>query len=298
MVALVVFGGLLLLCFAFGFALLHTEEERSPYGGGGPRVGVVEVRGPIADAKDVLESMEKFRRDPEIRAIVLRVDSPGGAVGPSQEIFRAVERTKKDKKVVASLGALAASGGYYAASAADRIVASPGTITGSIGVIAEFAEVSELLDLAKIRTATFKSGPLKDSGSPTRPLTDADRAHFDALVREIYGQFVRDVARSRGIAEEKLRPMADGRVLTGEQAHREKLVDELGNLNDALALAAALAGATGDPVPVYPEKHDLSALLGLLEGAARSLGDAGAALRSLAPPAPGVTIQAREPLVR
>ncbi|MEK6607657.1 MAG: signal peptide peptidase SppA [Myxococcota bacterium] len=303
-VAVLVFGGLLALCFGFALVLIRSAGGSSPYQGDGPRIGVVEVLGAIKDTKVQLEQLEAFRRDESIRAIVVRIDSPGGAVGPSQELHRAITRARSKKKVVASLGAVAASGGYYAASAADRIVASPGTITGSIGVIAQVAEISELLDLARIHTATFKSGALKDAGSPVRPLTDADRAHLQGIIDDIYAQFVRDVSTSRHLEEAKVRAIADGRVLTGRQALEQRLVDELGNLDDALARAAALAGAKGDPVPVYPPARDLSGLVDLIDlirGASTALNDISEALRATARfgAAPvSASVEVREPLLR
>jgi len=272
--AVLVFGGLFALCFLFAASLIAASDDGAAlHWGSGPRIGVVEVEGVIRDPRPALEALETFRRDEDVAAIVVRIDSPGGAVGPSQEVYRSIRRARKTKKVVASLGAVAASGGYYIASAADRIVASSGTVTGSIGVITQLAQVHELLALAHIQTETFKSGPLKDSGSPFRPMSDADRRHFQGVVDDIYRQFVRDVAEARGVPVDEVKAVADGRVLTGEQARSFKLVDEIGGFHDALDRAAKLAGKKGDPVPVYPPRHrKLSFLAELLEELGTVLG--------------------------
>ena len=270
--ASLVFGGLFGLCFLFAASLVAMSAEDVPgLSGPGPRIGVVELKGVIEDPRHPLEALEAFRRDSDIVAVVVRIDSPGGAVAPSQELHRAVHRLRKKKKVVASLGAVAASGGYYVACAADRIVASAGTVTGSIGVITELAQVDELLALARIRTATIKSGPLKDAGSPLRPMTDEDRRHFQGLVDDIHRQFVRDVSRSRGVAENDVRAVADGRVLTGEQALAHKLIDEIGSFDDAMDRAVSISGKKGDPVPVYPRRPAMPFLAELLSETGASI---------------------------
>jgi protease IV len=254
--ALLVFGALFALCFAFaGMVIGASGEGPSPFSGNGPRIGVAEVKGIIREPRDTLEALEAFRRDDDIAAVVVRIDSPGGAVGPSQEIYRAIQRVRKKKKVVASLGAVAASGGYYIACAADRVVASAGTVTGSIGVITQLAQIDELLTLAHIRTETIKSGAMKDAGSPLRPMSPEERQYFQGVVDDVYRQFLRDVSKARGVPEADLRAVADGRVLTGEQALQHKLVDEIGSFDDAMERAVALAKKKGDPVPVY-RRHD------------------------------------------
>ena len=175
-------------------------------------------------------------------------------MAPSQEIYRAVLRTKKDKKVVCSMGTVAASGGFYVASACDKIYASAGTITGSIGVISEFPHVEGLMALAKLDVDTIKSGAMKDSGSPLREMTDTERKFFQRFVDGVYEQFLDDVSAARKIPKETLRPLADGRILTGKEALDHHLIDELGNLEDAIDGAAKLAGAKGEPVPGVPEE--------------------------------------------
>lgn len=268
--ALLVFGSLLALSFVFLYFLFSALEQKGEQGWGtglGPKVGVVELTGTITDSKELVGQLHELRKDDSIKAIVLRIDSPGGAVAPSQEIYRAVLRTKKDKKVVCSMGTVAASGGFYVASACDKIYASAGTITGSIGVISEFPHVSELMALAKIDVDTIKSGAMKDSGSPLRAMTDSERKFFQGFVNGVYEQFLDDVSTARKIPKETLRPLADGRILTGQQALEHHLIDELGNLEDAIEGAAKLAGAKGEPVPVFQKKPRGSIVGEMLRGA-------------------------------
>jgi len=268
--ALLVFGSLLALCFVFLYFLFSALEQKGEQGWGngtGPHIGVVELTGTITDSKDVIGQLHELRKDDSIKAIVLRIDSPGGAVAPSQEMYRAVMRAKKDKKVVCSMGTVAASGGFYVASACDKIYASPGTITGSIGVISEFPHVNELMALAKVDVDTIKSAPMKDAGSPLRAMTDGERKFFQGFVDSVYEQFLDDVAAARKIPKETLRPIADGRILTGKQALEHKLIDELGNLEDAIDGAAKLAGASGEPVPVFEKKPRSSMIGEILRGA-------------------------------
>jgi protease-4 len=268
--ALLVFGSLLALSFIFLYFLFSALEQKGEQGWGsgvGPKIGVVELTGTITDSKDLVGQLHELRKDDSIKAIVLRIDSPGGAVAPSQEIYRAVMRAKKDKKVVCSMGTVAASGGFYVASACDKIYASPGTITGSIGVISEFPHVSQLMALAKIDVDTIKSGAMKDSGSPLREMTDSERKFFQGFVNGVYEQFLDDVSAARKIPKETLRPLADGRILTGQQALEHHLIDELGNLEDAIEGAGKLAGAKGEPVPVFQKKPRGSLVGEMLRGA-------------------------------
>ena len=217
----------------------------------GPKVGIVEVSGMISDATEILEDLKKMRQDDAIRAVVLRIDSPGGAVAPSQEIFRAVRQTTETKTVVASMGAVAASGGYYAAAAADGIVANPGTITGSIGVIMGFANFSELLEKIGLTPVVIKSGDFKDLGSPMREMRPAERDVLQRLSDGIHRQFIRDVALGREMDPQRVTALADGRIYTGEEAEALGLVDRLGNLEDAIAWAGELGGIQGPAEAVY-----------------------------------------------
>jgi len=233
--------------------------------GFGEKVGVVEITGLIAKSTPTLDELKKFRDDQGIRAIVVRVDSPGGSVGPSQEIMEEINKTKKVKKVVVSCGSLAASGGYYIASAADLIMASPGTATGSIGVIMQLTNVEALTKKIGVDFFSIKAGALKDMGSPFKPLTPEEKAVFQSLLNNIHEQFIKDVAKNRKLPVEKVRGLADGRVYTGQEAKELGLVDALGNFNDAVERAGRLGGIKGKIETVYPEKKGLS-LLKLLLG--------------------------------
>jgi len=231
----------------------------------GDKVAVVEISGLLTKSDSTLEDLKRFREDPRIKAIVLRVNSPGGVVSPAQEIMREVERTKKEKKVVASFGSMAASGGYYAACAANLIMASPGTATGSIGVIMKLANVEQLTKKLGLDFYSLKAGALKDLGSPFRPLTAPEKAVLQGLLDNIHEQFIRDVARNRKLPLEKVRELADGRVFTGQEAKELGLVDALGNFNDAIERAGRLGGIKGKIETIYPEKKGFS-LLNLLLG--------------------------------
>jgi protease IV len=231
----------------------------------GEKVGVVEVKGLIADSRTILKQLDRFNKDQSIKAIVLRINSPGGAVAPSQEILREVEKIRKQKKIVASLGTLAASGGYYIACGADLIMASPGTATGSIGAIMQFTNVQELTKKVGLDFFSLKAGRYKDVGSPFRPMTKEEQAYMQRLLDDIYQQFLRDVGRNRKIPLDKMRTLAEGRIYTGEEAQKLGLVDELGNLPDAIERAGRLAGVKGKVEAVYPEKEGFS-LLRLLMG--------------------------------
>jgi protease IV len=231
----------------------------------GEKVGVVEVTGLISKATSTLEELKKFRDDNSIRAIVVRIDSPGGAVGPSQEIMEEINKTKKVKKVVASCGSMAASGGYYIASAADLIMANPGTATGSIGVIMQLANMEQLTKKLGVDFFDIKAGALKDMGSPFKPLTPEERAVFQSLLNNIHEQFINDVAKNRKLPVDKVRTLADGRVFTGQEAKGLGLIDALGNFNDAVERAGRLGGIKGKIETVYAEKKGFS-LLNLILG--------------------------------
>ena len=223
------------------------------------KVGVIELKGLIAESDKVLAQILEFRQAKSVKAIVVRIDSPGGAVGASQEIFAELSRTNKEKPVVASMGSVAASGGYYAAIGAGKIVASPGTLTGSMGVIFKFPNLEEIFQKIGYKDEIVKSGKLKDIGSPSRPMSAEERALLQALLDEVHDQFIRDIAQSRNLPEEEVRKVADGRIFAGATAKNLGLIDQLGNFNDAVALAAKLAGLdTETPDLVYPEEDELS----------------------------------------
>ncbi len=224
----------------------------------GEKVGVLEVKGVIANVQPTIEELAKFRRDGSVKAVVVRIESPGGGVSPSQELYQEIRRTVREKPVVVSMGSVAASGGYYIACAAQKIYANPGTITGSIGVILQFTNFEELLRKIGFRMEVVKSGPYKDVGNPGREMTAEEKAYLQEMVDNVHQQFVRDVARGRGMKVEKVREVADGRIFTGEQAMELGLVDELGNLKDAINAAAKMAAIEGEPKIVYPEKEKKS----------------------------------------
>jgi protease-4 len=226
----------------------------------GEKVGVVEIKGVIADPKPVILQLKRFRKDENVKAIVLRIDSPGGGVGPSQEIYAEVKKTTRVKKVVTSMGAIAASGGYYVGAAADHIIANPGTITGSIGVIMEFANAEELFKRIGVSAVIIKSGDYKDTGSPLRKMTPEERRLLEGFVGNVHQQFVTAVAEGRKMSEETVRTIADGRIFSGQQAQKLGLLDSLGNMEDAIALAAELGGIKGEPSVVYGEKKRFSVL--------------------------------------
>jgi protease-4 len=221
------------------------------------KIGVVSIEGPISDSHKITTEIVNLKKDTKIKAIILRINSPGGSVGPSQEIYREVRRTKRTKNVIASMGEVAASGAYYIAAGADRIVANPGTITGSIGVIMQFMQFRGLLDKIGIHFEVLKSGEFKDIGSPHRELTEQDKALIDALIRDIQTQFVEAVAEGRNLSIENVQQIADGRILSGSQAKALGLVDRLGNFHDAVEMAKKMAGIEGDVTLVYPEKDGM-----------------------------------------
>lgn len=220
----------------------------------GDKIGVIPIEGPILNSDPIVSQLVDFKKDKRIKAIILRIDSPGGGVGPSQEIYREIEKTIKTKKVVASMGGLAASGGYYIAAAANKIVANEGTITGSIGVIMQFVQLQDLLQKIGISMEVIKSGEFKDTGSPHRKMSQRDRELLQGLISEVQNQFVEAVARGRNLSVEKVREIADGRILTGAKAKELGLVDLLGNFRDAVDLAKKLTGIKGDVDLVYPKK--------------------------------------------
>lgn len=210
-------------------------------------VAVVTVQGVIEDSADTVRTLDRLTDNASIHAVVLRVDSPGGGVAPSQEIYDALGRLRDKKPVVASLGGLAASGGYYIASACDAIVANPGTLTGSIGVIMETGNVAELMKKVGLEGVVVKAGKYKDIGSPLRPMTDEERRLLEGLLENVHGQFIAAVAKGRHLPAEDVRKLADGRIFSGQQALDLKLVDQLGGLRDAVELAAKRAGIPGEP---------------------------------------------------
>lgn len=271
----VVYG--LLFVFLIGAGLLvifYGISAIKGYSGTFPhsdKIGIVSITGIISNSQDLVDKIGEFGKDPSIRAVVLRIDSPGGGVASSQEIYSAIKTLKKNKKVVASLGSIAASGGYMVACAADKIVANPGTITGSISAIMYFANAEELLKKIGLKSSVIKSGKYKDMGSPTREMTDDEKNILQSLIDDIYDQFLDVIVEDRKIPKEDIKKIADGRVFTGRQAQSLKLIDELGDGDYSVHLAATLAGIKGVPEIVYPKKKDISFWDYLLQSSAAFL---------------------------
>ncbi len=218
------------------------------------KIAVVDIKGVITRSRNIVEQIDSYMEDDDVKAIILRINSPGGSVGPSQEIYREVLKAREKKKVVASIGSVGASGGYYVACASDLIVANPGTITGSIGVVMEFSNVEELLKKIGLRSYVIKSGKHKDIGSPLREMTPKEKSILQGVIDSVHSQFVRAVAEGRNIEESKVREIADGRIFSGEQANELGLVDRLGGLQDAIEIAAEMVGIKGKPTVIYPRK--------------------------------------------
>jgi protease-4 len=215
-------------------------------------VGLLEIDGVIMDSKKALKTLKSFEENPNVKALVVRINSPGGAVAPSQEIHDAIKRFPRPK--VVSMSSVAASGGYYVAVAGDRIYANPGTITGSIGVIMEFADLEKLYDWAKIKRYSIKTGKFKDTGAEYREMQPEERALLQGMVDDVLVQFKQAVADGRKLPIETVTALADGRVFSGSQAKAEKLVDELGGIDDAIAAAAKLGGIEGKPRIITADK--------------------------------------------
>ena len=226
----------------------------------GEKVGVVEVTGIIVDAHDTIDQIKQLREEESVKAIVVRIDSPGGAVAPSQEIYREIRKTVPVKKVVASMGAVAASGGYYIAAAADGIIASPGTITGSIGVIMAYTNYRALLDKIGLVPVVVKSGAYKDTGSPVRAMTAAEKELLEGLTAKIHNQFVQDIVDGRQMDPEKVAKLADGRIYTGEESKTLGLIDRLGNIEDAIEWAGRMGGIEGKVPAIYMGADEFSLL--------------------------------------
>ncbi len=244
---------LLYLILGAGLLLVVTSIVSSLFrddgmGGGSEAIALVEVRGMITESQEVVRQLAKYRDADHIRGIVVRIDSPGGGVAPSQEIYDAVLRVKaSQKKIYASMGSVAASGGYYIASAADTIFANPGTLTGSIGVIMAFSNVEELIEKVGIRPEVIKSGKFKDAGSPVKPLSKEDRELLQRLVDDVQEQFIEAVSEGRQMPPEDVQKVADGRVFTGRQALEMNMVDRLGGLQDSIEHLAEQVGIQGTP---------------------------------------------------
>lgn len=246
--------GILLLFLGTVWVFMATmSEDGLPTGG--PKVAVVEVEGIIVDGGAAVRELREHADNSSVKAVVLRVNSPGGVVAPTQEIFAAIQRVRKGgKPVIASLGAVAASGGYYVATAADRIYASPGTLTGSIGVVMQMANIEGLLKKVGVEYVVVKAGSYKDVGNLARRMSPEERKMLQALLDDVYSQFVDAVAEGRGLERKEVLAFADGRIYSGQQALALKMVDEMGGFEDAVEAAGKLANIPGRPRLVYPRK--------------------------------------------
>ncbi|MDH4163741.1 MAG: signal peptide peptidase SppA [Nitrospirota bacterium] len=231
-----------------------TSRRLAPLPGSN-RVALVKVEGMLVTSEQVVEEISEYSEDSSIKAIIVRVDSPGGGVVASQEIYNALLNARKEgKKVVISMGSVAASGGYYIAAAADKIVANPGTLTGSIGVKMEFANMEKLLEKIGVKGMVIKAGEYKDVGSPFRDMTEYEKKLLQWVIDDVHAQFIEAVAKGRNLPEADVRAIADGRIFTGRQALQLKLVDHLGDLDETIRVAAELAGIKGKPNVVHREK--------------------------------------------
>ncbi len=244
----------LLIIFFSALYFIGRSAGRSSQFAFGDKIAIVEIRGVIAQSSAVIEELHQHLDDDGVKAILLRIDSPGGGVGPSQEIHREILKVKEKKKVVTSMGSVAASGGYYIACASDLIVANPGTITGSIGVLMEFTNIEELFKKIGIKGVVLKSGEHKDIGSPFREMTPEEKRILQEVIDSVHQQFIKAVAEGRKLDRTKVAQIADGRILTGEQAKQLGLVDKIGNLQDAIDATAKLVGIEGKPNILYPKK--------------------------------------------
>lgn len=271
-------GGAFVLLTVVALALLLAYGGES--GGDfafGNRIQVVDIEGELLDSRPIIEQLKRYEDNKSVPAILLNVDSPGGGVAASQEIYTEIKRLrqKKQKIVVAYMSSVGASGAYYLSCPADKIIANSGTIVGSIGVIAEWVNYGDLLQWAKLKDVTFKTGEFKDTGTPTRALTEREKVYFQGLIDDMYVEFVEAVAAGRKMDMEAVRVLADGRVFTGRDAKEKKLIDEIGNFQDAVDLTASLAGITGKPNLLRSVRQRVT-LIDLLTGDVSNLNPFGA----------------------
>jgi len=242
---------IIIIVAVFCIALYLVSSLSSARAG---KIGVIEIEGAITDMKDATEDVVKFKEDDSIKGVILRINSPGGAVGPTQEIYSEIKKLKQSKKVYVSMGSVCASGGYYLAVTGDKVFASPSTITGSIGVIMEQAVVEDLMKKIGVEANTIKSGAFKDTGTPFRKMRDDERKYLQSVIDSIYEQFVNDVAEGRKIPIEKVKQLADGRIYTGLQAKETGLIDNIGTFYDVVDDMQKELGIHGKPSLVYGKR--------------------------------------------
>jgi protease-4 len=257
----------LLAVFALVYFTVRSEQRSSSFSSFGDKIAVVDLEGVILSPKELVEQLRKYGDDSSIRAIIIHVNSPGGGAAASEEIYREVLRIRdvKKKRIVASIETVGASGAYYVSSATNKIFADEASIVGSIGVIAEWYNYEELIKWAKLKAIVLKAGEFKDTGSPVRDLSPTERAYMQGLIDNMHGQFIDSVAKGRRMKVEDIKPLADGKVWTGEQAMPLKLIDQIGDFRAAVEDTAKSVGIKGEPTIVRPEK-DHKSVLDLLFG--------------------------------
>jgi protease-4 len=262
-----VFFLFVLAVFTLVYLTLRAGGERATLDGFGDKIGVIDLEGVILDSSVIVPQIKKFGDDDSIKAIILRVNSPGGGVAASEEIYRAVKRIRDDKKkrIVASISTVGASGAYYVSSATNKIYADNGSVVGSIGVIAEWVNYGDLMKWAKLKPEVLKVGALKDTGDPSREMTPEERAYMQSLIDNMYGQFVQAVADGRHAKTDDIKKIADGRVWTGQEALSIHLIDQVGDFQNAVDDTAKSVGIKGEPTLVRPDK-DRKTLADLLFG--------------------------------
>ncbi len=259
-IAVIIVISFLIISLLTLFALIGLSGEGAGlWAGMGKRVAIVDVHGVIQNSSDVVRQLRKYAKNGSVPAVVVHIDSPGGGAAPSQEIYEEIGKLReKGKKVVASMGSVGASGGYYVACAADTIVVNPATLTGSIGVIFQFPVAEELFKKIGVKFEVVKRGEVKDIGTIDRSMTERERESLQSVVDDTYEQFVEAVATSRGMEKEEVLKVADGSIFTGRQAKELGLVDELGNLQDAIKIAGEMVGIEGFPKTVKEAKRKIS----------------------------------------
>jgi protease IV len=269
-----------LAVFSLVYLTLHAGGNQAGFPGFGDRIGVVDLDGVILSPQPVVGQLKKFADDSSIKAIILHVNSPGGGVAASEEIYREVKRIREEKKkrIVVSIETVGASGAYYIASGSNKIYADQGSIVGSIGVIAEWMNYEDLLKWAKLKNVVFKTGEFKDTGNPARELTPAEQAYLQSLIDNMFGQFIQAVADGRGMKFDDVKALANGKVWTGKEALSMKLIDDTGDFEAVVNDTAKSVGISGEPTLVHPEKDRRTVLDLLLGDVSQYLPDTGKVL--------------------
>jgi protease-4 len=259
-IGVIIIGSFLIFFLFMIFAFIGISSEGGIFVSGmGKRVAIIDLHGVITNSADVIRQLKKYTKDSSVPAIVVHIDSPGGGAASSQEIYEEIKKAKeKGKKIVASMGSVGASGGYYVACAADSIIANPGTLTGSIGVILQFPVAEELFKKIGVKFEVVKRGEVKDMGNIGRSMTKRERESLQSVVDDTYDQFVRVVVENRMMSEEEVLKIADGSIFTGRQAKELGLIDELGNLEDAIKIAGEMAGIEGPPKTVTEKRRKMT----------------------------------------